>query len=228
MGMQQPLDVAGETFSDPTGSGGPRSSCSPSQICAAHGACSSPSLATVSHHERPYPRRMSDATGIPAWAAIAALTLTPLLAFAGVLIANAATRRGAKETENRSRREETMRNLRWAAELALDDDGKRAQLGLNELEALETADMLDDEQKVFVTAALNAVVAEAASTLEELDKDGEEVIVELAGSEEGRTALIATDQGTGTGVDSGKENGGDDGKNGQGHARREGSGEIPR
>lgn len=154
---------------------------------------------------------MADATVIPTWLAIVLAVGTPALTFAGVWLANRVSRKGDEETERRSLREETMRNLRWAAELALDDDPKRALLGLKELEALETADMLDDEQKVFVTAALDAVVAGPESALDELAREGQEVIVEVSGTASGRTNRVGTAQGVMPGVESDQEDGDIDG-----------------
>lgn len=154
---------------------------------------------------------MSDATVIPTWLAIVVTIGTPVLTFVGVWLANRVSRRGDEESETRSRREETMRNLRWAAELALDDDPKRALLGFTELEALETADMLDDEQKVFVTAALGAVVAGPASTIDELSENGQEVIVEVSGSGSGRTNWEGATKSATPSVDSSTKDGGGDG-----------------
>lgn len=155
---------------------------------------------------------MADTTVIPAGLTIWLAVGTPILTFGGVLLANWLSRRTAKETETRSRREETMRNLRWAAELALDDaKPKRALLGLMQLVALETAEMLDEEQKVFVTAALEAVVAEPESTIDELAEEGQEFIVEVSGSASGQTHWVGTAEGVTPGVDSDNENGGQDG-----------------
>lgn len=154
---------------------------------------------------------MADATALPTGLAIWLAVGTPVLTFAAVLLANLLSRRTAREAETRSRREETMRNLRWAAELSLDDNPKRALLGVKELEALATAEMLDAEQKVFVTAAHEAVVAEAESAIDELFEEGQEVIVEVSGSASGQTTWIGTAEAVRPGVDSGAENGGDDG-----------------
>jgi hypothetical protein len=84
------------------------------------------------------------------------LTLsTPLLAFAGALLGVVLNRRAARELESRSRREETMRNLRWAADHAVDPDPKRAALGSVQLEALGRWSLVDVEQRLFVDAALS-------------------------------------------------------------------------
>jgi hypothetical protein len=92
---------------------------------------------------------------------VLATLLTPALAFAGALLGVALNRRAARELEARSRREETMRSLRWAADHAVDADPMRAALGAAQLEALGMSSLLDSEQTGFVTAALSVAVARA-------------------------------------------------------------------
>jgi hypothetical protein len=96
---------------------------------------------------------------------------TPVLAFLAVLIGQAVTRRGAKEQETRSKREEVMRILRWAAELAVSDDQAHSRLGVAELGALLGSELLDEEEKDFVQAALEAVVRVPAERIEQLGGD---------------------------------------------------------
>lgn len=52
---------------------------------------------------------------MPLWAVFVVAFGSPILASLGVLMAQFVGRWSAKELETRSRREETMRNLRWAA-----------------------------------------------------------------------------------------------------------------
>jgi hypothetical protein len=110
-------------------------------------------------------------TSLPTWAVWVLSFGTPLLAFFGVLIGQAITRRGDRELEMRSKREEVMRVLRWAAELAVSDDQEHARLGVAELRALLTSDLLDEEEKDFVQAALQAVVSPAVRQIEQLGED---------------------------------------------------------
>ena len=49
------------------------------------------------------------------------------MTFVAALLATAVSRKGAVELERRSRREESMRHLKWAAELAVSDDDRRAR-----------------------------------------------------------------------------------------------------
>jgi len=93
---------------------------------------------------------------------ILATLLTPALAFAGALLGVLLNRRVASELERRSRREETMRNLRWAADHVGDGDPIRAALGAAQLRALGRSALLDPEQLVFVDAALDIHVIRIA------------------------------------------------------------------
>jgi hypothetical protein len=113
---------------------------------------------------------------------------TPISAFLGVLAGNFFTRRGAKELETRSRREEVLRNLRWASELAVDADERKAALGVAQLNALADSDLLDESQQLFVDAALETVIR---VPLEELAEAGEDAqVVELvAMTDEMRAAI---------------------------------------
>lgn len=82
------------------------------------------------------------------------------------------TRRGATELEQRSKREEVMRTLRWAAELAVTDNDGTAQLGVAELNALAASDLLDDKQKLFIDAALESVIHDVTEQIDEIETAG--------------------------------------------------------
>jgi hypothetical protein len=96
---------------------------------------------------------------------------TPVLAFVGVVLGQLLTRRGARELEFRSKREEVMRVLRWAAELAVSDDQAHSRLGVAELGALLESELLDEEEKDFVQAALTAVVRVPIEQIEQLGEN---------------------------------------------------------
>ena len=110
-------------------------------------------------------------TTLPTWAVWVLSFGTPALAFLGVAIGQAVRRRGAQELEVRSKRKEVLRILRWAAELAVSDDPGHARLGVAELGALLTSELLDDEEKNFVQAALEAVVRVPVEQIEQLGDD---------------------------------------------------------
>ena len=110
---------------------------------------------------------------LPLWAVFTISFGSPILAFTGVLVAQAIARKGASELETRSRREETMRVLRWAAQLAVSDDAGQANLGVYELNALADSDLLDDSQALFVEAALGAVIDTVTEAIEEAGDDTE-------------------------------------------------------
>lgn len=110
---------------------------------------------------------MTSAVALPAWAVWVASIGAPVGAFLGVWIARWMLRKGARELDDRSRREEVMRNLRWAAELAVSDDPGRADMGVAQLVALASSDLTDDVAQTFVDAALDAVTDEAADVVEQ-------------------------------------------------------------
>jgi hypothetical protein len=105
---------------------------------------------------------MADCGLLPTWLAAGA----PFLALVGVLIGSRIARKSDVELETRSRREETMRTLKWAAELAVSGDEARADLGLRELHALQGSALLDPEQRTFIAAALASVYASTATKIE--------------------------------------------------------------
>ena len=110
---------------------------------------------------------MSAATQLPTWAVYVVAFGTPILAFLGAIIGHVVTRRGAKEQEQRSRREQLMKTLQWAAELAVSDDQATARLGLGELQALSVSYLNDPEVQAFVDAALETVVEPVADEIED-------------------------------------------------------------
>lgn len=99
-------------------------------------------------------------TSLPTWAVYAVSLGAPLAAFVGVLIGHLITRRGAHELDRRATREEAMRMLRWASELAASDDSARATLGIAALDALSSSPWLHDEDRKLIDAVLDFLLAE--------------------------------------------------------------------
>lgn len=95
---------------------------------------------------------------VPLWVAVVIAVATPLLAFAGVIVGQLLLRRGALEQDVRWRREETMRLLRWAAELALDADPGRSAVGVAALDGLQQSELIRRHDQPLVTAVLQAVL----------------------------------------------------------------------
>ncbi len=118
---------------------------------------------------------MTPATVMPTWLVIALAIGMPLLTFAAAVAGNVVTRRGARELESRSRREETMRHLKWAAELAVSEDERRAALGIRELKVLSSSHLPDPELQAFVTAAMEAAYANGEAVVDEARRIGESV-----------------------------------------------------
>lgn len=109
---------------------------------------------------------------------------TPLSALLGVLINQWLTRRTAKEIDARSKREELMRNLRWAAELASATEERKSELGVAQLVALGESDLLDAAGQGFIDAALASVIREPTDEIEEIEASGESAeVVEDIGND---------------------------------------------
>ena len=97
--------------------------------------------------------------------------------------ANAATV-SAEAADQRAKREEVMRIMRWAAELAISEDEGRAELGVAQLTALYDSPLLDEELLPQVDAALSAVVRASAEKIEEIEVGGQTAQVVEVGSAE--------------------------------------------
>jgi hypothetical protein len=97
-------------------------------------------------------------TSLPTWAALTLAFGLPVLTAATAFLGQYFGRRATGELEARSRREEVMRNLRWAAELAVSNETAKSRLGLQELEALWTSELLTDVEQGFIDAALKATI----------------------------------------------------------------------
>jgi len=107
---------------------------------------------------------VADTSQLPTWAVYAVAFGTPASAFSGVRISGLFGRRSAAELEHRSRREEVMRLMRWSAELAMDSDPRRSQLGVEQLVALARSDLLGDAEKLFVDAAVGSVLDKSSAS----------------------------------------------------------------
>ena len=87
-----------------------------------------------------------------------------------------------------------MRNLRWAAELAVSDDVRKARLGNRELGALQTSRMLDADDVGFIYAALDAALDVPVHAIEQAGGDVEVVATTgLTGS--GEVLVPSEDEG---------------------------------
>lgn len=151
-------------------------------------------------------------TTLPTWAVYLLSFGSPVLTFAGVLFAQRITRQGAAELEARSRREEVMRSLRWAAELAVSDEETHARLGVAELRALGESDLLDEHQQLFIDAALNAVVRIPVREIEQLGDNAQVIAASglpaVAGADVPSDPGAEDDRGTADEENLGREEGG--------------------
>lgn len=82
-----------------------------------------------------------------------------LLAFTGAFGGHILGRRTAREQDRWRQREETMRLLRWASELATErDDEERHELGAAALRALAESPILDIDDEQFVNSVALAAM----------------------------------------------------------------------
>ena len=115
----------------------------------------------------------------------------------------------AEAADQRAKREEVMRIMRWAAELAISEDEGRAELGVSQLTALYDSPLLDEELLPQVDAALRAVVTASAEEIEEIEDEGHtaevvEVGERLSGTGTGDLSSMqgpATEEGASGGED---------------------------
>ena len=100
------------------------------------------------------------------------------IAIVTVLVTQAVVLYGLRGTEARWRREETMRLLRWAAELAIGGSDKHDEAsnlaGLQILDALQSSPLLQKEDQRFISAVLEAIVDQAVVE----DEEGEQIVAD--------------------------------------------------
>ena len=78
------------------------------------------------------------------------------LVLAGTLIGIALSRRGAVELEQWRRREESLRMLRWASELAVRHDRGERQVGIEALMGLATSPLVNRADARLILRITNA------------------------------------------------------------------------
>jgi hypothetical protein len=114
---------------------------------------------------------------LPTWAVYLLSFGTPLSAFVGTLVGQVVTRQAARELDRRVKHAEAMRMLRWAAEQAISPDDRAARVGAELLGTMADSDLLEEDDQVFVDAALAAVVEEPVDLY--YDSGGHVEVVEI-------------------------------------------------
>jgi hypothetical protein len=87
-----------------------------------------------------------------------------------------------------------MRSLRWAAELAVSDDVRKARLGNRELRALQNSRLLSPAEVDFIYAALDAALDVPVHEIEQAQGDVE-VVATTDDSATSEALLPSEDQG---------------------------------
>lgn len=132
-------------------------------------------------------------TTLPTWAVWVLSFGSPILTAAVALVGQRISRRGTQELESRSKREEVMRSLRWAAELAVSDDVRKARLGNRELRALQNSRLLSPAEEDFIYAALDAALDVPVHAIEQAEGDVE-VVATTDVSDAGGVLLPSEDE----------------------------------
>lgn len=94
---------------------------------------------------------------------IAGMFVPGLLALIGSMVGGNLNRRSAKELERRWNREESMRMLRWATEMAAEKDRSSAGMGEAVLGKLLDSSLLQPEDRPFAEAVVLAAQARIES-----------------------------------------------------------------
>jgi hypothetical protein len=143
--------------------------------------------------------RLAFVTSLPTWAvwvlSFGSPTVTAVIACVGQYLGHHA----ARDLEARSKREEVMRNLRWAAELAASNDAAKARLGVRQLKALRDSKMLTPADQEFVRAALEATIKNPRQAIAESTEDAE-VVVDTTTNVAGET-FVSSEEEWGEGTD---------------------------
>jgi hypothetical protein len=130
------------------------------------------------------------------WAALALASVSTVLGAAITLLGQRVGNRAATELEARSKREEVMRTLRWAAELAVSNDARESLLGIQELEALRKWERLNAVDEGFIDAALDVTVEGPRQIIQESAGDVR-VLFEAGPNAAGETTVPSQEGGQG-------------------------------
>ena len=86
----------------------------------------------------------------------------PVLAFAGSWVGTAVGRKSARELDRWRRREETMRLLRWAAEMGTSGEEPKTKLGVATLRALAESELLQEQDYNLLDAVNRSLLQSPA------------------------------------------------------------------
>jgi hypothetical protein len=114
-------------------------------------------------------------SSLPLWIVGVIAVGSPVVTAALTVRGQNVSRGGVKEQEVEAKREEVMTTLRWAAELAVSEDVRRARLGIQELKALQNSSLIGAVESEFIIAALDAALEVPVIAIEQAEGDVEVV-----------------------------------------------------
>jgi len=116
------------------------------------------------------PAQEAAAPGVPVWLAIAVGVASPLLILLGVLIGHYIARRGARELDQRAKREELLRTVRWSAE-HVTQGPEQARVALAMLEAAGASNLLQEGDQAFIDAIVDTVLDDKVEAYHALEDE---------------------------------------------------------
>jgi hypothetical protein len=115
-------------------------------------------------------------SSLPLWVVGVIAVSSPVVTAALTVRGQNLSRGSAREQVGDAKREEVMTTLRWAAELAVSDDVRKARLGIQELKALQISSLIGSVESEFIIAALDAALEAPVLAIERAQGDVEVVV----------------------------------------------------
>ena len=112
-------------------------------------------------------------SSLPLWVVGVIAVGSPIVTAVLTVRSQNLSRGSAREQEGEARREEVMTTLRWAAELAVSNDVRKARLGVQELKALQKSRLIGPVEEEFIIAALDAALEVPILEIEQAGDDVE-------------------------------------------------------
>jgi hypothetical protein len=114
-------------------------------------------------------------SSLPLWIVGIIAVGSPVVTAALTVRGQNVSRGGVKEQEVEATRGEVMTTLRWAAELAVSEDVRKARLGIQELKALQNSSLIGPVESEFIIAALDAALEVPVIAIQQAHGDVEVV-----------------------------------------------------
>lgn len=112
-------------------------------------------------------------SSLPLWIVGVIAVASPVVTATLTVRGQNLSRGDAQEQEIEAKRQEVMTTLRWAAELAVSNDVRKARLGIQELKALQNSPLIGAIEGEFIIAALDAALEVPVLAIQQAEGDVE-------------------------------------------------------